>query len=376
MTQEKLHILFLTSWYPSRVQPINGDFIKRHAQAVATQHNVSVLHIITDPKAKKSIEVDILKSYSLTEHIAYIKKTKNPFIKAFRFLKAYRILLKKIGHYDTIHLNKLYPAGFVALYLKFFYKKKYIITEHWSGYQTPLNLNISEFEKIITKKIVKNASFVCPVSQHLADAMQDFGLIGNYHPVPNVVMTDLFIPKKNTNKKLNLIHISSLFDEVKNIKGILRTLAELKNNQVDFICYFIGGKSDEFEKTLQDVNLDENHIKFIDFIEQPDLVKHLQRANAFLLFSNYENLPCVILEAFSTGIPVIATNVGGISEYFPRNFGTLIPVKDEKALLQAILDLPKKSLASPSTMHIYAEKHFSPTKIAAKFDILYKTINT
>ena len=38
----------------------------------------------------------------------------------------------------------------------------------------------------------------------------------------------------------------------------------------------------------------------------------MRRADAFVLFRRYENLPCVILEAWSTGLPVIATEVGGV----------------------------------------------------------------
>ena len=372
--QNKLHILFLTSWYPSRVLPVNGDFIKRHAQAVGTLHNVTVLHAITDPKAVKPIEIEVQESSNITAYIAYIKKSKNPFIKLFRFYKAYSTLLKRINHFDIIHLNKLYPAGIVALFLKIFTKKQYIITEHWSGYQAHLNSKISSLEKNISKRIATNAAFVCPVSQHLALAMQEFGLKGNYHPVPNVVMTDIFVPRTYTSKTLNLIHISSLFDEVKNINGILRTLSVLKKLNIDFICRFVGGTSDLFKKTIDDGKLNNSDIEFIDFIEQPQLVKYLQQADALLLFSNYENLPCVILEAFSTGIPVITTNVGGISEYFPKDFGQLIPAKDEKALLDAITQLSKREWEKPSNMHLYAEKYFSPTIIASNFDRLYQKI--
>ena len=37
----------------------------------------------------------------------------------------------------------------------------------------------------------------------------------------------------------------------------------------------------------------------------------MQNANAFVLFSNIENLPLVLIEAMSTGMPIITTNVGG-----------------------------------------------------------------
>ena len=56
--KKKLHVLFLCSWYPSRVDPLNGDFVQRHAEAVSTNHKVSVLHVISDKNLKKDIEIE------------------------------------------------------------------------------------------------------------------------------------------------------------------------------------------------------------------------------------------------------------------------------------------------------------------------------
>jgi glycosyltransferase involved in cell wall biosynthesis len=372
LEESKLHILFLSGWYPSRVLPINGDFVQRHAEAIATKHKVSAVHLITDPKANESIEISISEINNVTTYIAYIKKTWNPIYKLYSFYKAYKEILKTVGDYHLIHLNKLYPFGIIAFLSKLFIKKPFLITEHWSGYQKPHNRKISFLEKSISKLIARKADFICPVSQHLAMAMENFGLKGQYHPVPNVVKTNIFIPKKETNKRLTLIHISSLFDEVKNVTGILNTLGALKKKEIDFICHFIGGTDTNFKEIISKNNLNKNDILFIDFLEQEKLVSYLQQADALLLFSNYENLPCVILEAFSTGIPVIATNVGGISEYFPENFGKLIKVQDEKDLEEAIISIQSTKWATPNEMHNYAVENFSPAMIADKFNYLYK----
>ena len=49
---KKLHILFLSSWYPSRVSYTNGYFVQKHAEAIASQHKVSVIFAIGDKNAK------------------------------------------------------------------------------------------------------------------------------------------------------------------------------------------------------------------------------------------------------------------------------------------------------------------------------------
>ncbi len=52
---KRKNMLFLASWYPNRVIPGNGIFIRKHTEAVALIQNVYVLHIITDPLLEKQL---------------------------------------------------------------------------------------------------------------------------------------------------------------------------------------------------------------------------------------------------------------------------------------------------------------------------------
>ena len=100
----------------------------------------------------------------------------------------------------------------------------------------------------------------------------------------------------------------------------------------------------------------------------------MQQADVFVLFSNYENLPCVILEAFSCGLPVISTDVGGISEFFPNDFGYLIPKNDSKILVETLLHFYQKNRKHDvSKMHQYVRDNFSPTEISKAFVNCYHT---
>ena len=120
---KKLNILFLCGWYPSKVLPTNGDFIERHANAVSLLHKVTVIHIITDKNTTKKIEISSKNINGIDTHIAYLKKVKNPFLKAYLFIKAYKLLLAKVNYFDLIHLNEVFPFGLFCLYSKFFQKK-------------------------------------------------------------------------------------------------------------------------------------------------------------------------------------------------------------------------------------------------------------
>ena len=368
--KKKLHILFLCGWYPSSVLPQNGDFIMRHAEAVSSKHRVSVLHIISKPGLSKSrFEVD--KASNLHSYIAYIKPSKNPILKLFRFWLAYQQLLKQIGSFDLVHLNKLYPFGLFALHLKRLKHLPYIISEHWTGYHLKEQKSLPWVERVLSKIITKNASSVCPVSTDLKNSMLKSGLKGSYEIIPNVVNTHLFKPAKKTTKKFTITHISSLLDKHKNISGMLRVAKQLENTIDTFQWNFIGGKKEEFSKLLDDLNFKKETINFTDHLSHEQIPKQLTQSDVFVLFSNYENLPCVILEAFSCGVPVISSNVGGINEFFPEDFGFLIEQNNEDQLLQKIIEIYNNPMSRSKKMHQFANDNFSSEIICDSFSKLY-----
>lgn len=368
---KKLHILFLCGWYPSRILPTNGDFIQRHAEAVATKHKVSVVHIITDKNVTTKKEIEYSKINEVDTYIGYIQKTKNIILKWNRYISMLMELTSKIDDFQVIHVNSLFPFGVFAWYFKNTKNIPYIISEHWTGYHFPQSKNIGFFQKMASKIIVKNASFVCPVSDNLANSMLQLGLKGNYYKVPNVVNTEMFFPIKNTNETFTIIHISSLNDVHKNISGMLNVAKKLEERIGNFTWKFIGGAENDFKSQLKKLDFKQAKIEFINHIPQHEMVSHLQSADVFVLFSNYENLPCVILEAFSCGIPVISTNVGGIHEYFPEDFGKLIQPNNEQELLEILQQFTQKQAINKDKMHAYAIKNFGKSAIANTFSKLY-----
>jgi len=366
---KKLHILFLSSWYPSKVLPTNGDFVQKHAEAVATKHQVTLIHVVTDRNLKSSIEFTETTVNNVKTIIVYVPQ-KNNLLKFYYFYKTYLSAIKKIDDFDIVHLNVTFPKGLVALSLKIFKQKPYIITEHWTGYQYPKNKSIGIVEKILTKLIIKNATFVCPVSTNLKESMINFGLKGNYFPVPNVVDVSNFNPTHSIPDNFTITHISHMGNDHKNVKGILRAISTLQNTIPNLHFNLIGDNSKKYQPLIEKLNL--KSISIIDQIPSKEVAEYLKNSNVFILFSNYENLPCVILEAFACGVPVISTDVGGINEYFPDNFGYFIEPNDEKNLEKHILNIYKSKLnIDKNKMHLYAVEHFSIDAISKQFSNLY-----
>ncbi|WP_411556567.1 glycosyltransferase family 4 protein [Lutibacter sp. TH_r2] len=333
---------------------------------MANYHNVTLIHLVTDLNIN-CIEVDNKIINNVKTKIIYIPRS---FSKAFTFFKIYFQQINSIKGIDIIHLNITYPVGSIAYFLKKIKNKPYIISEHSTIYQKENSNKISVLQKFITKQIIKNASFVCPVSDNLSKSMLALGLKGNYYSIPNVVNTNQFVVSNKTPKLFTVTHISHLGNNHKNITGILDVLYNLQKNNYNFIFNLIGENSIKYKSYSEKLGL--KNVNFINHISACEVVKYLQNSSVFVLFSNYENLPCVILESFSCGTPVISTNVGGIAEYFPKDFGYLIQ-KGNKLELEEKLSkfMDDNKSFQKEEMHNYAIDNFGIAAINTKFSNLY-----
>ncbi|MXV37502.1 glycosyltransferase [Flavobacteriaceae bacterium Ap0902] len=366
------NILFVSSWFPSRIHRFNGDFVQRHAKAVSKMHNVTVLHAIGDSNIHKR-EIDI-QTYPdhYKEIIVYFPKSKFKILNFFRKYTAYAVGAKEVETYDFIHAHVIHYDLFWVLMRRIFNQKKYIITEHSTAYYG----NLSPIKKKFAQWLGKHASKIVPVSQKLVEAMKKQGIQGDYTVVPNVVNTEIFSPKKEKKHpgKFKFLHVSGLKEHHKNISGQLQAVKQLAEKGYDFE-FHIGGNGD-----LAPIKqfIKENHTNYIHYfgaLDHHQVAAKMREADAFILFSNKENQPCVITESFATGTPVIATDVGGINEFFPSNFGLIIAPKDIDSLVLAMEEvLQKSNFADPAQMHQYVHNQFSTEAIAKSFDEIYHSI--
>jgi glycosyltransferase involved in cell wall biosynthesis len=208
----------------------------------------------------------------------------------------------------------------------------------------------------------------------LGNAMKEAGVKTEMKVIPNVVNTDLFKPaaKSSTGKK-KILHVSTLNEQQKNISGMMRVIKKLSESRNDFELEIISEYDySEAARYAESIGLKKELIRFKGLQPLEEVARSMQQAAVFVLFSNEENLPCVLLESVSCGTPVISTNVGGISEWINEETGILINKGDENALLLAlhqVLDHPQKF--NPLLMHEYIHKHFSYPAISKQFDELY-----
>ncbi len=88
-----------------------------------------------------------------------------------------------------------------------------------------------------------------------------------------------------------------------------------------------------------------DRVRFTNWLQNDDLFARLVVTDVFCLPSFSEGMPTSILEAMSIGLPIVATEVGGVPEIIEHNIsGVLVPPRSEKALARALIDLAQDPL--------------------------------
>lgn len=389
--KNRLKVLYLARWYPNRWDPMLGLFIKRHAEAANSCSDVGVVYAqqieericeyqtyLTDFNEENNVPTAKVYYLSSKVKLFYINKL----INIFRFFRAniigIRRIKKHLGEFNIVHVHVLSRLGIIALYYRIFHRKPYGISEHWSRY-LDLTGSFNGFaRKLVTRVIVKYASFITTVTYNLANAMQSHNLKNdNYIVLPNVV-DSVFLNKPNTslqkNDPVKFIHVSCFEDKSKNISGLLRTISELSKirNDFDFRLVGDGMDMDSLRDYASKLGLTDKQVIFTGLLEGAKLAGEMAAADMMIVFSNYENFPVVINESLSLGIPVLATRVGGIPERINNDNGVLIDAGDEDQLLANLISfLDDKSSFNMDNIKMEAREEFSPTTIGKTLCDLY-----
>ncbi|HSI90841.1 MAG TPA: glycosyltransferase, partial [Adhaeribacter sp.] len=252
--------------------------------------------------------------------------------------------------------------------------------EHWTIYLPQNAHKMGWLRKKLTRRVINKADAVHTVSENLKQAMERLGFTNSHYAViPNVADTLTFYPEYPSilASKTRFLHVAAFNEEAKNLSGLLRSIKKLSESRTDFELRIIGfGPAEkQLKKLAQELGLLNTFVFFEGKKETPEVAEYMRRSDVFVLFSNYENLPCVLIEALASGLPVIATKVGGVAEMIGKKQGILVEPRDEVALLKALQhmqdhhqDFPKAALRE------YAEARFSYQAVGKAFARLYEEV--
>ncbi len=300
-------------------------------------------------------------------------------IKQMRYLKACKMALEScesvIGKIDLVHLNVVLPLGFFAVYLKRKRNIPFVVTEHATAY--------AKGEKQYPPKMLKRASFtlkrahrILPVSQDLGNTLRHFAPGVPQTVVSNVVNEEIFqLSTREDSSRKRFVHISTAVDHHKNVTGILLATAQLAKQNHDFELVIVSdGDLGPHRETMASFQL-EDHVRFLGTQTTEQVAEILASGDALVLFSNYENFPCVIAESMMAGVPTISTDVNGIPEHVHDWNGILLAPKDVDALVAAMESVRNGTFQSnKAQLREYALKHFSYEGVGKHLDQIYRIV--
>jgi len=201
--------------------------------------------------------------------------------------------------------------------------------------------------------------------------------------IPNGVDTERFKPnledRLKVRKELGIDGFAWLavgrFDPPKNYPTMLQAFARVIHKHPDTVLLIAG--DGPLKKTTENMARElgiEKQVKFLGI--RCDIPQLMNAADAYVMSSSWEGMPNVLLEASATGLPIVATDVGGNSEIVLNGVtGFLVPPRNPEALAEAMLRLMSLSIEEREKMGKMARKHvevnFNLDRIVDLWESLY-----
>lgn len=247
--------------------------------------------------------------------------------------------------FDLVHAHRLFPDAWAALPVARRLGIPLVATAHGSDVHThPLrNAGIAR----CTRQLIAASDRILAVSKALGDQLLDVGrplreVAVLYHGVD----TDRFRPtpdKISLRSRLGLptsgvgvCCVSRLVVE-KGLRELLAAFQAVASRQRDAWLLLVGGgpARAKLEAQCRARGLKEN-VFFAGPRPNSEVADWLNASDVFALPSYKEGLPNVVLEAMACGLPIVATDVGGIAEAVRTDCALLVPSRDVVSLEQAL----------------------------------------
>lgn len=377
----RLRVLFVTTEWPSPRLPTNGTFVREHAYAAATACDVAVVNLDRSPGRSGLVESEALEGEAFPAWRLKYRRLPRPlsyvaFVAgAFRGFRAARA---QGFEPDVLHAHSFLSCG-AALLLRTVYRKPVAYTEHWTIFTEENPGRLSRAMTLLARVALERADVVLPVSEDLRSALAALAPRAELRVVPNAVDVSLFSPGSRTGDgRPRLLTVGLLDTPRKGVDVLVAALGEVREDgrAPELVLDVVGegGLRAEYETLAKRLGLDDV-VRFHGFLNKPQIAELMRSSDLFVLGSRYENNPCVLIEAMATGLPVVATAVGGVPEMVDDDTGLLAAPLDEVDLGGRIREaLARLDGFDRRLIARRARERFSRESVGAALADVYETL--
>lgn len=379
------------------VPTVKGGAVETLVEYIINQNEIEKKYLITVITLYDEKAYEVSKNYSYTKFV-WIKK-KNKIIDKYLML-IYKILkhlniyipfslefsnaLNKIKSLEEqdIYIYEGGPTTQLPALSKIIPKEKLIVHLHWDG--------------MGNKKKDKCFSYLLPVSDYIGECWYKSSGCAKekIKPLYNCANLALFNKEITEEEKINLrqklnipsnnkiiLFIGRIVEE-KGIRELLKAFELLKQDNVTLLVIGsanFGAKTRtsyelEIETMIKNAN---KSIVFTGFVHQTELYKYYNICNMIIIPSLFQDpAPLVSIEAQAAGVPVIATDVGGIKEYIDKK-GVILVKKDHNLVQNLVeaIDTVLNNDIKEMQMRKYNKINSKKYGISTYFDNFVKIIN-
>jgi glycosyltransferase involved in cell wall biosynthesis len=381
---ERLKIAMLTTTFFPQVGGAEYQ-VKWLAEELAKRgHEV---YLFTPYEAEEFIEKN---EKGFPKNIALRKRGANSFSDASRMIYRFAKSIKRIKP-DMVHAHYAFSAGFLAVITKPIHKAPVVITSHGEDIQVVKEIEYGMRLKMHRRLLVNLSLKWCDahvlVSNSMRDAAIDAGshedklyTIHNMFVLPNMkiheeqiqdVLRKYEIP---SNRKI-LLSVSRLHPTkglnylIESMKVVIHTY---KNSHL--VIAGDGEEREELEKLVNEQGLID-YVTFTGWVEGVEKLALIRSCDVFCLPSLKEGLPITLFEPMYYSKPIVATNVGGVSEVLEES-GYIVEKANVDSFSNAILKLLSDSNEREKVGKMANKrlKQFFTDNIVVQYEELFKSL--
>lgn len=165
------------------------------------------------------------------------------------------------------------------------------------------------------------------------------------------------------------------FESPKDYPNLISAVARDPSQRGLFLIAGDGHMRSEIEKLAAERNIS-GRVRFLGI--RNDVPSLMAAADGYVMSSAWEGLPMVLLEAAVSGLPIVATNVGGNGEVVRDGIsGFLVPPSDPMALAEAVQRLEQTPLSARTAMGLagreFVIKHYSLSLVLDEWESIYRS---
>jgi glycosyltransferase involved in cell wall biosynthesis len=371
-------VVFLTTEYPTEQDPAAGIFIREHALAAAEVADVAVVHLARERGRQRLYDVTRVESEALpTWRVRYRRFGRPLSYAAFLAGAAAGVRqARAVVRPSLLHAHS-HLAMVPAMAIGAARRLPVAYTEHWSIF-LPANPNeLSPAMSRAARVALRRAAVVLPVSEAMRSALATYEPRARFVVVPNAVDTSLFKPSADRSAAAapRLFTAGGLTaNRSKGIDFLLEAARLLHERGVHFTLELAGDgpRRAEYEALARRGGLEER-VRFLGFLPKPELAERMRAADLFVLASRFENNPCVVIEALASGLPVVATRVGGIPEMIDDENGLLVAPQDAEELAAGIeAALGRLPQFDPQAISANAGARYGRAQVGLQLETAYR----